>query len=331
MTTHAPPKLDIEKFRKVYALVSGGATDGERRAARARAEAVAKSAGMTFAQAVSKLDGVKPASKPASNPFDDLFNSPEARARKAERETRNDKLRAKVLSAYGSEAAVFAHNAREVLLAAAVEHIATWEYWTDDDDRQYRFASTLDGKKSHLWDMDSITPAIREAVTKAYPWPSNLDGVLREVKQWDRLRWDRGLFNGGGWDHHAEVECRISLLEHSLDEGQAATSWEDIQARFDWKRYEFERQWIDPTKREDPFMDRLEEDFRILREKSEGIHTVDTHGSDLSHTVRRTNADKRAAVLSMLDANPELSDREISRRVGVSPQTVGNWRNRHTP
>ena len=41
---------------------------------------------------------------------------------------------------------------------------------------------------------------------------------------------------------------------------------------------------------------------------------------------RRTNADKRADVLSMLDAHPDLSDREIARRVGVSPQTVNTWR-----
>ncbi|WP_394077672.1 KilA-N domain-containing protein [Xanthobacter albus] len=36
----------------------------------------------------------------------------------------------------------------------------------------------------------------------------------------------------------------------------------------------------------------------------------------------RTNADKRAEVLSMLDAHPEFSDREIARRAGISPQTV---------
>jgi hypothetical protein len=43
----AASKLDIEKFRKVHALVGGGAAAGERAAARARAEAMAKSAGLT--------------------------------------------------------------------------------------------------------------------------------------------------------------------------------------------------------------------------------------------------------------------------------------------
>lgn len=43
---------------------------------------------------------------------------------------------------------------------------------------------------------------------------------------------------------------------------------------------------------------------------------------------RRTTAHKRADVLSMLDTHPELSDREIARRVGVSPQTVSTWRHK---
>lgn len=45
---------------------------------------------------------------------------------------------------------------------------------------------------------------------------------------------------------------------------------------------------------------------------------------------RRRNADKQAAVLHYLK-NPalaHLSDREIARRTGVSPQTVCNWRKR---
>ncbi|CCQ73878.1 helix-turn-helix domain-containing protein [Magnetospira sp. QH-2] len=46
--------------------------------------------------------------------------------------------------------------------------------------------------------------------------------------------------------------------------------------------------------------------------------------------VPRTNAEKRAAVLEYLKdpERSELSDREIARQVGVSPQTVSNWRKR---
>ncbi len=52
-----------------------------------------------------------------------------------------------------------------------------------------------------------------------------------------------------------------------------------------------------------------------------------------AQTRPRRNADKRAAVLFYL-RNPDhskLSDREIARRAGVSPQTVCNWRKRLYP
>ncbi|HEV7246574.1 MAG TPA: phosphoadenosine phosphosulfate reductase family protein [Shinella sp.] len=42
----------------------------------------------------------------------------------------------------------------------------------------------------------------------------------------------------------------------------------------------------------------------------------------------RTASQRREEVLSILDATPDLPDREIARRVGVSPQTVGNLRRR---
>ncbi|CAH1653399.1 hypothetical protein CHELA1G11_13707 [Hyphomicrobiales bacterium] len=40
----------------------------------------------------------------------------------------------------------------------------------------------------------------------------------------------------------------------------------------------------------------------------------------------RNTAEKQADVRRMLMDNPDLSDREIARRVHVSPQTVNNWR-----
>ncbi|MFK3665091.1 helix-turn-helix domain-containing protein [Ochrobactrum teleogrylli] len=331
MTIHALPNLDIEKFRKVYALVSGGATDGERASAKARAEEIAKKAGLTLSEAVSKMD-IQPKQKSANffEGFDDYMEQKhpgwkaERAKEKAERDIRENARRAIVLEIYGSEKALFARNEREAKLEISVEHLASWSYETDDDGTEYRIAASLDGVSEAFWRVDDITSAIRKAVMSAYPWPSNLGDALKEVKDWDRLRLDRALFCGGEWNHHSEVECRISLLEHALTEGQPATSWQDVQARFDWHRYEEERQWIDPTERHDPFMDRIEADFAILRSLYENSGSQ----SAAVQTGRRTNADKRAAVLSILDTEPELSDREIARRVGVSPQTANNWRRR---
>lgn len=331
MNVHAASKLDIERFRKVYALVTGGATEGERTAARARANKIAANAGLSLNEAVSRMDSQpKPRSTNFFEGFDDWMEAKkpgwkaQRATEKSERDIRDDARRAVVMETYGNERSLFARNAREIALETAVEHLATWSYWNDSDGVEYRNAATLDGKGSPFWRVKDITPAIRDAVTGAYPWPSDLDGMLKEVQYWDRLRWDRGLFCGGEWSHYSEVECRISILEYALDQGQPAASWQDVQARMDWKRYEDVRQWIDPTERDDPFMDRLEGDFKFLRELHENSQV---HSPDVQHG-HRTNADKRAAVLSMLDTQPELSDREISRRLGVSPQTVGNWRRR---
>lgn len=71
MNAHAS-NLDIEKFRKVHRLMTGGATGGERAAAKARATAMARRAGLTLLDAVCKLDAV-PDAKPANffEGFDD--------------------------------------------------------------------------------------------------------------------------------------------------------------------------------------------------------------------------------------------------------------------
>lgn len=325
--------LDIEKLRKVHGLITGGATEGERVAARSRAESIAKAAGLSLEAALSKLDAQAHARPPnIFEGFDDWMEAKQpgykAReaAKRAERNARDARRRAEVLTVYGSEAALFAHTEREATLDAAIAHLATWDHWIDNAGTVHRFAKTLDGQGDEFWRMENITPAIRAAVVGAYPWPETLAGALAEVKDWDRLRLDRALFcgvGGGEWNHYCDVECRVTLLENDLEAGRPASSWDDVQARFDWKRYQEERGWIDPTPRNDPFLDRLEADFAFLRAN---VDTVQSGQAGTQPRVRRTTADKRADVLSMLDAHPELSDREIARRTGVSPQTVNTWR-----
>lgn len=313
-------KLDTDKLRKVHRLMKGGATAGERAAARSRAERIATAAGMTLEVALSSLDAPPPQqARSFFDGFEDWMEvkEPGYKAReavkRAERDARDARRRAEVLAVYGTEAALFARTEREVLLDTAITPLATWDYWTDDDGTQHRFAKALDGSESEFWDVNDITPAIRKAVTNAYPWPATLAGALQELKEWDCLRQDRNLFCGiGEWNHYREVEARYALLKHALRCGQPVASWDDMQARLDWKRYE--SQWVEGDK---PFLDRLEADFSFLRAQASPVQSE-----------RRTNAGKRTEVLSMLDAHPEFSDREIARRAGVSPQTVNTWRKR---
>lgn len=64
-------------------------------------------------------------------------------------------------------------------------------------------------------------------------------------------------------------------------------------------------------------------------EKLRKVHRLMEHGAtegERTAARSRANAEKRADVLAILAAHPELSDREIARRAGVSPQTVNTHR-----
>ncbi|MGB3290959.1 MAG: ParB/RepB/Spo0J family partition protein [Burkholderiaceae bacterium] len=51
-----------------------------------------------------------------------------------------------------------------------------------------------------------------------------------------------------------------------------------------------------------------------------------SHGANRDHGLRRTNADKKKAVLGMLRDAPDWSDNKIAKHVGVHHSTVGDYR-----
>jgi hypothetical protein len=177
----------------------------------------------------------------------------------------------------------------------------------------------LDRCSGHVT-LRKLSPKARHAIETAVAMPVNLRAALDEIQSWSELRIDRDAFGWGEYDLEMEVQARILILEEILNNAPVK-SWDDMEARLDWNLFDWKSQWLDPdTERDDPFFDRVSADIKALREMYET--------SDEIRRMSRSNAEVRKAVLSMLDANPELSDREISRRVGVSPQTVGNWRKR---
>lgn len=322
MNAHTVPNLDIDKFRKVHALVTGGATDGERKAAKARATAMAKSAGLTFAQAVSKMDAPKPEPR-RTNIFDDLFNSPEMKAQKAEREVRYAARRAEILKERGTIKAVFDPTPLENLLLKAGEPFVTeWNSYEDACGTIRKSASRFAGVSSQHFKLRDVEPKAIEAIKTAFPFPKSLCGVFEELRGWDKLNSDRAHFLAyHEYYYDLPIELRVELLRKTM-QNQPVASWDDLEARFHYKSYEWQQQWIDERSFDDPEWARLFADCRILRARA------GAKPQSPVQTGRFTNADKRNAVLSMLDTNPELSDREISRRAGVSPQTVSNWRSR---
>lgn len=346
MTIHAQAsKLDMDKFAKVHRLMTVGATEGERAAAQARAEAMASRAGMTLKQATSKIDS-KPnaaATQPSSD-WRDIFSGmddwmeekhPGYKAREAQkkrdREERKANRRRTVLERYGSERAVFALNEKESALYAAATPFAKREMaFVSLGRSKFAWTSEIDGAGEFHF-LDKAGPAAKAALRDAYPMPDTLPGLLAEAMEWDTLHDDRQAFLDDEYRHHLEVEARMELLEHELH-NRPAESWDDVEARFAWEKHKFERQWIDPTEEKpDGLIVTLRRDFEMLRGRYE-TPAQNGQGEGMAMNTmpssRRTNADKQRDVLSMLDMEPELSDREIARRCGVSPQTVGNWRRR---
>ncbi len=311
--------LDIDRFRKVYALVKDGATEGERAAAEARATEIAEKAGMTLAEAVALCEGCNPSS-PTDRVdlwkrfFEELAKDPEFRKGREERERRDAARRAQLLKEYGSEEAILEETEREKLLSAAVEHLKEWEEYVDEATGEvHRYASNISGYKCFARIHD-IAPSTLDAVANAYPVPDDLNGVLEEYRYWDKLYVDRQLFEPV--EHWSWVEVRVRLLENILDT-RPVQSWQDMQARMEWWQIIIDWGMHHPDGWEQNFHDRVVADLAILQGMF-GVHVQS--GQRINQ--HRTNADKRHQVTKLLRMYPDLSNREIARRAGVSPQTV---------
>lgn len=315
--------LDLDRFTKVRTLMTGGATPGERYAAKTRAEALAKKAGISFASACARADAANP--KPQGNPFgsaegfasafSDFMNRPEMQAqREASERLRKVKLRA-VLKEYGSEEAVFHPSDRERGLEAACKPFVVVKETTG-----WRIGSLLG------WDGGSkMPPKVWGAVATAYPMPRTVVGLWAEFAAWEKLADDRDAVA----EHDAMpvwIRARCLVLENALDV-VPASNLDDMLARQSWMEHlngqGFSRDIHDDTK----LLATIRRDLERLARERPGASVQPSAGAAVQNG-RSTAAGRRRAILSMLD-DPDtcgLSDREIGRRVGVSPTTVGSLR-----
>jgi hypothetical protein len=327
----AASNLDTEKFGKVRALMEGGSTDGERKAARAAATKMAQQAGLTLDQAVSKMDAPKqPAGPTFANVFEGFDDWMEAKEpgykakRTSEREERETARQAKlreVLSRYGTEEAIFAETAQETALRVCLEPLANYATYANaaqlpPDQRRYI--------SDYGYSRGEPSPAFGAAMRTAIPIPDSVSGAWAEYRQWESLADDRYAASPD-YSQEVHVRARQYLLEHILDTMPDATM-QGFAARLDWLHHVSNLDFSRGAEGDRSLAAVLRDDFNTLAAAIQNGQPVDPAISGAG--ARRTNADKRRDVLSMLDNEPGLSDREISRRVGVSPQTVGNWRNR---
>lgn len=340
----------LETFAKVRALHDAAATPGERAAAAAKMQTLARKVGLTVEQAASKLDAearaaARPAPPPPRNPFEELFNSPEFRAKRAEREAKRAARRAEALAEYGSEEAVWEPCEMERALREACRPIII---------RRPIIGGEMDTLQG--WDGGpNLPPDARAAVAGGYPLPDTVHGAWAEYRYWEKRYADHEAFCPD-IDPPLVVRARQRLLEGLLDT-MPARSLRDTRARLDWMQHVldlgFSRDVLDDQACLTALRGDIERMAALIRDQdtdADGAQSGQerTDPAPLSpgpvqsgrhegfarsvHPQRRTNADKRRAVLDLLQADvgkadiSPLSDREIARRAGVSPQTVGNIR-----
>ncbi|WP_264051666.1 hypothetical protein [Methylobacterium flocculans] len=331
----------LETFAKVRALHDRTDSPGEKASAAGRMEALAEAAGMTVAEAVSKLDA--PAPKPSSF-FEDLFNTPEFRADRAEREAKRQTKAAALVEEYGSEDAVFADTPMEAALRSACEPLlGPGETW--------QARHEIDGWGSHHG-RSTMPASVREAVSEAWPLPSTIAEAWAEYEASEKLIGDRYTVDTY-CDPWVFVNARRYVVEE-LCNTLPARSLNDLRARISWMEF-----WANGEIEQTPDEHRtnlatLRADIERMgaRLKEEAASVQNGQGADRDQSksgstspvqngrpegmaeitipLRRTNAEKRRDVLALLNAGipgiSALTDREIARRAGVSPQTVGNIR-----
>ncbi|POR40221.1 hypothetical protein [Methylobacterium sp. V23] len=312
----------------------------DRKATESDIEKVAELVAAAKRREASKLDEPEGQSAAPRNPFEALFNTPEFRAQQAERQRRDAERRVAALAEYGSEDAVFAETEHERALEAACRPLIVRKPIIGGD------MDTLLG-----WDFiggGDFRPEVREAVAAAYDLPVRPREAWEEWQGWDRIYRDReAFFRDYGFP--VWVEARRHVVEELLNEAPAR-SMNDLRARLSWIDYLKSIDLLGHRPRDDALLATLRADIERMGTRiRDQAASVQNGQGDTSGPVgspnpgtsnrpvqsgqpRRTNAEKRRDVLALLNLRgfqtAPLTDREIARRAGVSPQTVGNIRRR---
>lgn len=309
--------LDIEKFRKVHVLMTRGATEGERAAAKARAEALAMKAGMTLSDAIKEADKRKDdESSSTQSPFG--FKTQTWEEYWEEQQPERDARMAEAERKYGPADEAFKETPDELRLRTFLEPFATYKKYTNVDEL-YVDGYLGWGHKYHAKGQAHFRKLMNEAI----PLASTLPELIDEWKKWDIL-YERRHEYDAYYDTPVYVRARVDVLEYLIT-NVPVRHWDDMDVRLGWLRDSLDRHLIPDIEKDIAAHARLKADLEFLRT----IRPASPNESATAQPAqngRRTNADKAADVKALLQTNPELSDREISRRAGVHLRIVGKWR-----
>ena len=167
---------------------------------------------------------ITPAAPAPAHPFEALFNSPEFRARRAERERQDAATRAEALAEHGTAEAVFADTPMEAALRAACEPLlGPGETW----DGLHKLAGWdwLDGLRA-------MPGTLRTVVETAWPLPATVVEAWAEHQERGRLDSQRHAFDPD-WSASTPAAARRDVVEGLLDT-LPARSLADMRARLSW-------------------------------------------------------------------------------------------------
>lgn len=308
--------LNIEKLRKIWALVDSPQA-GEAKVARHMAEQMVAEFGYTLADIPALLNQHPPEKRPVHNVFDGFDDfmereEPGYKARKAqervEKRVALAAYRELIITRYGSEAAALASTPMERIIMIAVQPYAEL------------FCATSTG-----WvEIRTAPKDVLDAVKAAMPMPESIVEAKAEYDKWEERDRELGALH---WDElgntYLSPACHLrrEMLLDLVRTGMRAASLEDVLVRQQW----FVNRDFQDDEVERAVLADLE--YLLVRQRA----TVQNGRSPNAATARlRTASERRAEItriLSNLDTRM-LSDREIARRVGCSPQTVSNLRRR---
>jgi hypothetical protein len=320
----------LERLRKVWARRSSN-HEGEARAAENRAEHIVKPYGYGLEDVPELLR--EAASKPtaalqpgwqrsAGFSFYNLYDLAQAAADEEKQRGKRSAAaaeRADVIRRYGSLEKARSWQPNEQLLRSAVHQ---WSIRLGGKTQLIAGISVQDYAAGR-----SVPKTVLDALSAAYPLPATISVAAAEYEYWRTRRRDLELVADFEADEYLDFPCvlRWKLVEKLLENGLRATSISEILMRLRHPR----NQGLGLYKAvEDALLQDLEH-FDAL-EKAQYVQFGHVPSGRHDKFYRQTASERREHVKSLLskvDAK-QLSNREIARRTGVSPQTVGNIRRR---
>ena len=339
--------VDFERLSKVLAL-AGSDQDGEALAALRKAGGMLKAAGLSFtdiagrlkAPATVKFEHIhwpppqqpKPKPKPKgytvggmtweSREVYEAYCAWQVAQREAER-ARYAPQRAAVLEKYGSELAAIARDPREQALHDAA---APWLVGPHAPDAGYghltgRWHDSMGGWKRYDFGKHPVAEC-RAAIEAALPLPRTIREARDEARDWDERNDEicHALEVWGDEQLDLPASYRREMVRRLYEIELPIRTLDDLHIRL---QYAVEADTKDDVCRAAP--SNLDGFERLIMS---GASVPPRHAESVQSGHPHTASARRRAVLDML-SNPDtatLSDREIARRAGVSPSTVGALR-----